>query len=447
MLKILHFADAHIDIANHGRHDPVTGLPVRIQDFLKALDTIVDAAIAESVDLVLFAGDAYKDRSPAPTYQREWDRRMVRLSQAGIRTLLLVGNHDLSPAVGRAHALQELDTLAIPNITVIGKPTLLGPADLNGLPVQVIGMPWITRSSMMATLELSGANPSEVYEQLEERVTQILNQLVERLDPSLPAILMAHASVQGALYGGERSVMLGSDLVLPGSLVKNPRFDYVALGHIHKAQNLNEHNHPPVIYPGSIERVDFGEAHDQKYYVLAEIDKGSARFEWKPIPGRRFIDRFLQLLTLEELQSVQPARSSSLIDLESPVPNGLPSPEQFLRRLVAELPEPDQFEDAIVRLVVEYPRAWDPLLDEAALHEYCQSAFEFQLVRRPKLQARIRLPGEQTVSSLTPLELLNQYWDSLHAQPAEKADLARLADEIIRAASQTDQEPPAQDHE
>ncbi|HNS63036.1 MAG TPA: metallophosphoesterase, partial [Anaerolineaceae bacterium] len=64
MLRILHFADTHIDIANHGRRDPETGLSLRVLDFLRALDTIVDTAIAEKVDLVLFAGDAYKDRTP-----------------------------------------------------------------------------------------------------------------------------------------------------------------------------------------------------------------------------------------------------------------------------------------------------------------------------------------------------------------------------------------------
>ena len=115
MPTILHFADAHIDMANYGRHDPQTGLPIRVVDFLKSLDTIVDAAIDEKVDLVIFAGDAYKDRSPAPTFQREWGRRIMRLSHAGIPTLLLIGNHDLSPALGRAHALESFDTLEVPH--------------------------------------------------------------------------------------------------------------------------------------------------------------------------------------------------------------------------------------------------------------------------------------------------------------------------------------------
>jgi len=102
-VKILHFADAHIDIANYGRHDPETGLPYRVVDFLKSLDCIIDAAIAERVDLVIFAGDAYKDRNPQPTFQRAWGERMMRLSRAGIATILLVGNHDIAPADHRAH--------------------------------------------------------------------------------------------------------------------------------------------------------------------------------------------------------------------------------------------------------------------------------------------------------------------------------------------------------
>src|SRR5512140_1099066 len=103
-MKVLHFADAHIDMANYGRHDPLTGLPLRVLDFLKSLDFIIDTAIDEKVDLVIFAGDAYRDRTPSPTFQREWGRRIIRLSKAGIRTLLLIGNHDMSPATGRANA-------------------------------------------------------------------------------------------------------------------------------------------------------------------------------------------------------------------------------------------------------------------------------------------------------------------------------------------------------
>jgi exonuclease SbcD len=411
MLRILHFADAHIDMAGQGRHDPVSGLPMRILDFLKALDTIVDTAIAERVDLVLFAGDAYKDRSPAPTFQREWGRRIFRLSQAGIPTLLLVGNHDLSPTAGRAHALQEYDTLQVPHVLVAGRPSFLGPAELWNLPLQVIALPWVTRSNILAALELSALEPGQVYAELEARLSELVSRWLERADPALPVILTAHCSVQGAVYGGERSVMLGGDLVLGGALVRDPRLDYVALGHIHKAQDLGNAETHPIIYPGSIERVDWGEAADEKYFVIAGLEKGQpTRVEWRKLEGRRFIDRTLRVTSADDLT----------------------------QQAIAALPSPAEMADAILRLTITYPRAWDTLLDEAALRAYAAPAFDFHLVRRLEMEARLRLPGDRPISSLTPQDLLGLYWDSLKADPAETEELQKLAAGIINAGNNSE---------
>ena len=63
-------------------------------------------------------------------------------------------------------------------------------------------------------------------------------------------------------------------------------------------------------------------------------------------------------------------------------------------------------------------------------------AFEFHLVKRPQIQSRIRLPGDQTVSSLSPLELLGQYWLSSHTDPEEAAQMSRLAEQIISGDGQ-----------
>lgn len=408
-MKLLHFADAHIDMANYGRHDPGTGLPLRVLDFLKSLDTIVDAAISENVDMVIFAGDAYKDRSPAPTFQREWGRRIIRLSQAGIPTFLLVGNHDMSPAAGRAHAIHEFDTLQIPHVRVLQKPEFLS-ADELGLPVQIIAIPYISRSGLMAALEVSGADRNEIYSEIEKRLTDLMMEWLENADPSLPVILAAHASVQGASYGSERTVMLGADFVLPASLVKDPRLDYVALGHIHKPQDLNEGRHPPVIYPGSIERVDFGEAKDDKYFVIVDVAKGQTQVEWKKLDGvRPFVD-------------CRAVLGPGLSGGEEPDKN-------VTETLLSALPQANKLDGAIVRLTVEYPREWDTLIDDVALRKHAEAAFEFHLVKRPQVEARIRLPADQTVSSLSPLDLLDQYWRASHTEDA--GTLQKLAQDII----------------
>jgi len=391
-------------MANYGRHDPQTGLPLRVLDFLKSLDTIVDTAIKEKVDMVIFAGDAYKDRSPAPTFQREWGRRIIRLSQAGIPTLLLVGNHDLSPAAGRAHAIQEFDTLQVPHVRVLQKPQFLS-ADELGLPVQVIALPWVSRSGLMAALESSGIDQGEVFSEVEKRLSELVEGWLEDADLDLPTVMTAHASVQGAAYGSERTVMLGSDLVLSGSMVKDKRLDYVALGHIHKPQDLNEGLHPPVIYPGSIERVDFGEAKDDKFFVIADVTRGDTKVEWRKLTGvRTFIDR----------RAV------------------LKSSENATDQLKAALPAEKKLKDAIVRLVVEYPREWDTLIDEAALRKYAEETFEFHLVKRPQFESRIRIAEGQVASNLNPLELLDQYWRAAKVDKENDVEaLQKLAAEIL----------------
>jgi exonuclease SbcD len=397
-------------MAGHGRIDPSSGLPVRVIDFLNALDTIVDTAITEKVDLVLFAGDAYKDRSPAPTYQREWGRRMMKLSQAGIPTLLLVGNHDLPPSSGRANAMQEYDTLQVPHLHLISHPACLRPVDLEGLPLQIIAFPWVTRSAIMSVLGMSGVNPTEVYDELGARITETVEQWITELDPSLPTVLTAHASVQGAVYGGERSIMLGRDVVLPGSLVKNPFFSYTALGHIHKCQDLNTGKQPPVIYPGSIERVDFGEAADEKFFVIAHIENGQDTVvEWRKLNGRKFIDRSLELKS------------------EADVTTGL----------WESLPAPEELQDAAFRLILEYPRHLEPFLDENRLRAYAEPAFEFHLIRRVQKESRLRLPGNKTISSVSSHELLDLFLQTVKTPDSEKKRLLQMADVIIHDSDST----------
>ncbi len=401
-IKILHFADAHVDMVNHGRHDPESGLPVRVVDFLNALDQIIDNAITERVDLVLFAGDAYKDRNPQPTFQREWGRRIMRLSQAGIPTVLLVGNHDVSPASGRAHTLQEFRTLAVPHIHVADRLERIDPAQL-GVPVQIITVPWVSRHALMTREETVGKDPQAVYDAIAERVADGIDRLIAEADPDVPLLLAAHASVQGALYGSERQVMLGQELVLSGSVVGDRRLDYVALGHIHKHQDLSRGGQPPVVYPGSIERIDFGEVKEKKGFVLADITKGQAHWRFVPLETRRFID-----LTIE-----------------------VDSAENFMPDILAQLPDPERINDAVCRLNLYYPRELEPQLDEVAIARHFNDALSFHIAKHRRSEQRSRLGDTLAVETLTPEEMLALYWDNKGVAPEEAAILQTLARDII----------------
>jgi exonuclease SbcD len=191
--------------------------------------------------------------------------------------------------------------------------------------------------------------------------------------------------------------------VLSGSLVKNPKFSYVAMGHIHKPQDVNEGYQPPVVYPGSIERVDFGEAKEDRFFVIADIEKGKdTHVDWVQLKGvRKFID----------CRTV------------------LGSNENVTDALKDALPRTEEMSEAIVRLSVEYPREWDTLIDETALRKYTENTFEFHLVKRPQSEARVRIAEGQVVSSLSPMDLLAQYFDASKAKDAD--ELQKLAQRII----------------
>lgn len=402
-LKVLHFADAHIDMANYGRHDAKTALPIRVVDYLHSLDQIVDTAVEENVDFVLFAGDAYKDRNPQPTFQREWGKRMMRLSEAKIPTLLLVGNHDVSPSAGRAHTLHEFNTLSVPFIHVADKMRLLGPDDL-GLPLQVITLPWVSRSMLMNREEMQGKTLDDILISLEDRVTTYINTLIDKADDSLPLILTAHASIQGAKYGSERQVMLGHELVLSPKLVMNKKIDYVGLGHIHKHQSLNTKGaHPPVIYPGSIERVDFGEIKEKKGFILADVDKGKTDWQFIRLDTRRFIDK-----------------SPETRDADT-----------FMEDILAQLPLEDEVTDAICRVSLSYPRDWEPMLDEKAIYDRFKQALDIKIVKHYTIEQRARLGDTVAYKSLTPLELLDTYWATKGFDSDEAKVLQSLAKDIL----------------
>ena len=402
-VRILHFADAHIDMANYGRHDPTTTLPIRVVDFLQALDQIVDTAVSEKVDFVLFAGDAYKDRNPQPTFQREWGLRMMRLSAACIPTLLLVGNHDVAPATGRAHTMQEFTTLKVPHIIVGDRIHRFSPDEL-GLPLQIITVPWVSRSRLLSREDTAGLPLTEVLTMIEGQIQETVEQLIETAVPDIPLILTAHASVQGAKFGSERQVMLGHELTLSGSLVNNRKLDYVALGHIHKHQALHANGaHPPIVYPGSIERIDFGEAKEKKGFVLAEIAKGSTSWEFVPLKTRRFLDFKLE------------TRSA----------------DTFMADVLSQLPDPDQLTDAICRVQLRYPRDWEPLLDENAIADHFQAALSIQILKHREIEKRSRLGDTVAVESLSPAELLTKYWDTVGLESEEATAMHALAKDVL----------------
>ena len=127
---------------------------------------------------------------------------------------------------------------------------------------------------------------------IEEKLIEDLDKEIANLDSSMPSILASHVSVDLAKTSSEKSMTLGKDYLLPTNFLANPKLDYVALGHIHRHQILNDD--PPVVYSGSLERIDFGEEKDSKGFCVIDISTSPDKknrlnsYKFVEVNARRF---------------------------------------------------------------------------------------------------------------------------------------------------------------
>ena len=402
-VKILHFADAHIDSYTGGRIDPANGLPYHTNDFLKALDEIIDTAIDEQVQLVLFAGDAYRSPIPVPTFQREWQRRIVRLSEAHIPLLMIPGNHDISSNTFKASSLQELDTLPVPYLHLAAKGVhLFKPDELDGVPVQVIAVPWLPLSLLSARDENNTLTPEERAAKMENEITDRVRRAMEQCDPNLPVILLAHYSVPGCTYPSGQAAETGRDVTLSRALVCDPAFSYTALGHIHLFQDLNEGAQPPVVYPGSIERVDYGEFREEKGFIIADVSNHHTEYEFRKLHTRRMYNLSLKLENAETMQ----------------------------QELLDALPSAEEAREAMIKLEFTYPHEMESMFSEKELRERVREALDFRIKRNPIYSSRIRIQ-DRNISSLTPSDLFKAYCLSVKMSESETEAILPLAEKIF----------------
>jgi DNA repair protein SbcD/Mre11 len=412
-LRILHLADIHLGMENYGRVDPVTGLSSRLGDFLRTLNIAIDWALENDVHLALIAGDVFKNRDPTPTVQREFARCVRRFSAAGMPLFLLVGNHDVPNALQRANTVDIYATLEVPLVTVAKKPGVHRVETRAG-EVQIVAVPWISRSYLLTQTEHRNLDPDRLNLATVELIESFIDKSAADADPGIPTVLTAHASVAGAVLSSERNITLGHEVVIPKSVLANPRFDYVAMGHIHKYQVLSGGS-PPIIYPGSLERIDFGEEHDPKGFVVVEIDepgesgKREVRHEFHPVPARRFLT-----ITV----------NAALAD----------PTDEVLRRIDERA---DVIEDAVVRLVIETTPEYvrDLRQDEirAALHAKKPSFMS--VVTNSARPHRLRL-GDQVIEQMTPRQALELYLQDKQATPDRIGTLLKGYDKIAAASGE-----------
>lgn len=408
-VRVLHFADVHIGMENYGRTDPETGLSTRVRDFLRRMDEMIAFARENEVDLTVFAGDAFKTRTPNPTYQREFAYRVRDLIQLA-PLVMVIGNHDMPASALKASSIEIYQTLEVPGVWVADDYTLRLLETKRG-PVVVGAAPYPQRALLLDEADSAGRTIAEADRLLETRLSQRLRELAAEADQHpYPRVLTGHFTVSGAALGSERGIMLGRDIEVMPSDVADPRWDYVALGHIHKHQNLTAERAgvPPVVYAGSLERIDFGEEADDKGFCWAEVTRGAATWRFKRVRARPFVT-----IQLDLRRSTDPTAD-----------------------VIARVKESD-VDGAVVRVILTLTPETDALLKEDFIRDALRQggAHLVASIRRDveePTRARLGLSPE----GLSDEELLDRYLKTLETPDARRERLLAAARAIFAAAAE-----------
>lgn len=396
-IRVMHFSDTHFGIENYGRIDPSTGIHSRLMDFRDTLLRAIGMALKEGVDLAVFAGDAYRGRDPSQTHQREFARCICTLIDAGVPVVMVTGNHDLPGVRGRANAVEIYQTLGIKQVTVLDKPDMVKIDTARG-PIQVAGMRYLMKGQVLARDEQRTRTTEEVRQLVEAKYAEYIQILVSRLDGVTPSILVGHFWVRNAHVSGRSAYLNLQEPQVDLSAVNMPgAFDYVAMGHIHRRQDLNRGAQPPVVYSGSPDAIDFGESDEPKGFVLAEVSHGHSEY--------RFVD-------------VECVRK--LLDIE--VSAGGTDPTQDVLAALKKA----GIDDAIVRLTIHIDSEHLPALQEKEIRQALQPAFYVAGIRRDV--RRTSAERSRALSdSLAPRAALELYLNQSGATAERRAELIAAA--------------------
>ena len=233
------------------------------------IDAICGIVREKNVDAVLLAGDVYDRSVPAASAIGLYDYAMNRLcGELGVKVLAIAGNHDSAERLASCAGLLDKAGLYLQG-SAQREPRVVEFADS-----QVFFLPWMTEEKIKSLYpeERDGING------LAEAYRVAVNHMREKFIPDKHHLLLSHAFITNAETStSDRAAEIGFATQVPASVFEG--FDYVALGHIHKPQQVN----PFIRYSGSPMAYSFGREERQEKSVTL-IDTASMTQQVVPLP-------------------------------------------------------------------------------------------------------------------------------------------------------------------
>jgi len=259
LVRVLHTGDFHIG-APYRKLRGKNVEELRRGDIKRNFVSIVDRAIAEKVDLFLISGDVFHSPRPYSNDFVFFSEQIGRLTGRGVKVVVIAGNHDKPKSRDFDHQLSALVKVHAPNFYF-----------LQNLPDEPLIIDLEEKSTKVGIVALPYVEPRFVEELCVPYNSFVRGEIKRLLDfDSLGdvdfKILVAHLVVSGAVVREIPSLYLRDPRVGRDDLLFK-EFDYVALGHVHQHQRLADN----MYYCGSIERLDFSEINDEKFFNIVNL--------------------------------------------------------------------------------------------------------------------------------------------------------------------------------
>lgn len=275
-MKILHTSDWHLGRRWKGQY--------RYDELKSVLDNLIETIGDEEVDLILHSGDLFDTRNPPAQAEDLAYEFFVRAHAVGARSVVIAGNHD-NP--GSFDAQNRLTRMA--DVHLVGRPRsasnggVLTIETRSGEVAVIAALPFASPGQFVSGMDLV-ADDSQARVRYAHMFQAAVNNLAAAFRPDAVNLFMAHTHLDGAVLAqSERRVHVGEQWA--GTRQDLPaQATYIALGHIHKPQKIEGLLH--AYYAGSPLQLDFGEAGEEKSYILVTAQPGQPpQVEHRPYVG------------------------------------------------------------------------------------------------------------------------------------------------------------------
>ena len=419
-MKILHTSDWHLGQHFYGKS--------RAKEHQHFIHWILEQVQKNTIDAVIVAGDIFDTGTP-PSYAREMYFDFIsKMHQINCQLIVLAGNHDSVAMLGESKTLlKSLSTRVIPAVSDNMNEQVFTLNSKQGQPLAVIcAIPFIRPRDVIKSS--AGQSASQKQQSLQQAISDHYQTLFEQAQTlsqgKYPIIATGHLTTVGVTKTESvRDIYIGTLEAFPANAF--PDADYIALGHIHRAQKVAKTEH--IRYSGSPIPLSFDETTQSKSIVMVEFLP--AENNAKPCSN----------ITEIEIPCFQP-----LVSLKTTLETLNKDIEPYLTLVKTDGVQDDiNHEQSRVWLDIEINSA-EYLHDLSARIETLVEDFpvDVLLIRRSK-KARELMPSHQKKITLNELSLdevfesrlANENWEN-EEQQARKVRLTHLFKHAVEEAEE-----------